>query len=100
MTRTTTVYYGSIVNPETLTSYKALPRGLLAVNDDGFIDWLIEDVAYEHIQHAMIQNGAISADLRLLKPGEFLMPGFIDTHTVSYELIIDVRITNDSAVAC
>ncbi|KIJ69327.1 hypothetical protein HYDPIDRAFT_24172 [Hydnomerulius pinastri MD-312] len=78
----TTVYYGPVINPQTLTSYLALPRCLIAVGPDGNISWIEDDVIGSKLQETMIQHGFSDGDYTLvdLKPGEFIMPGFIDTH--------------------
>jgi guanine deaminase len=77
-----TIYYGSVINPESLTSYKALPNCLLSVGPSGNIDWIIEDVPEHLLQGTMAQMGCIDVDITVLQTGEFLIPGFIDTHTV------------------
>ena len=87
----TTIFYGALVTPISLTSYKALPHALLAVSKStGLIEWLEEDVASGELQdtlakHGIFIAGEYQADFELieLQFGEFLLPGFIDTHTVS-----------------
>ncbi|KAJ8519515.1 hypothetical protein ONZ45_g3543 [Pleurotus djamor] len=80
-TMTPTVYYGAVVNPLTLTSYQALPQCLLAISSEGTIAWMVEDVPDSMVQDVMSENGWTDAEVVMLKQGEFLMPGFIDTHT-------------------
>jgi guanine deaminase len=83
MSSNPTIYYGSIVTPESLTSLRAHPRALLAVNAQGIIDWLEEDVDSSMIRDVLAKKGLFDVhDVVELKNGEFLMPGFIDTHTV------------------
>jgi len=79
---TSTIYYGAVINPQTLTFYQALPNCLLAVGHTGEIDWIVEDVVDSMVQETMAQKGCLDADVIALKHGEFIMPGFIDTHTV------------------
>ncbi|ETW85964.1 hypothetical protein HETIRDRAFT_471217 [Heterobasidion irregulare TC 32-1] len=76
-----TVFYGLVINPQTLSSYQALPNCLLCVSPFGDIDWIEEDIAASMVQDAMAQKGSLDADLVELKRGEFIMPGFVDTHT-------------------
>ncbi|KAF9227848.1 guanine deaminase [Gyrodon lividus] len=78
----TTVYYGPVINPQTLTSYLALPRCLVAVGPDGNISWIENDVVGSKFQETITQHGFSDGDYSLvdLKPGEFIMPGLIDTH--------------------
>jgi guanine deaminase len=87
MSGTITVFYGGVVNPESLTAYAALPRCLLAVGASGNIEWVVEEVAAHELQDTLALKGCIDADIIELKDGEFLMPGFVDTHTVSLGII-------------
>jgi guanine deaminase len=82
MSSSPTIYYGAVINPETLISYKALPRCLLSVGPLGNIDWIVEDVAEHTLQDTLAQKGCIDVDVTTLRTGEFIVPGFIDTHTV------------------
>ncbi|TFK30228.1 guanine deaminase [Coprinopsis marcescibilis] len=81
MSGETTLFYGSVVNPLTLTSYASLPRCLLCVGPTGNIEWVVDDVEPHDLQNVLAQKGQIDAELFELKHGEFLMPGFVDTHT-------------------
>ncbi|KAI0934761.1 hypothetical protein AcV5_006501 [Taiwanofungus camphoratus] len=78
-----TVYYGGLITPGTLTEYIALPHALLSVSGStGEIEWIEEDVPESMLQNVLAKHGMLSGfDLLALKLGEFLMPGFIDTHT-------------------
>jgi guanine deaminase len=78
-----TIFYGPLINPESLTEYKALPKCLLSVGPTGDIDWIVEHVPEYLLQDTLAQKGCIDVDVTALKMGEFIMPGFIDTHTVS-----------------
>jgi guanine deaminase len=79
-----TIYYGPIITPESLTEYKALPKCLLSVGSSGNIDWIVEYVPEHLLQDTLAQKGCIDVDVIALKMGEFIIPGFIDTHTASY----------------
>ncbi|KAJ6597045.1 hypothetical protein DFH09DRAFT_905111 [Mycena vulgaris] len=74
------VYYGSVINPVSLKSFKA-HRCLLAVGSTGNIDWIVEDVEDWMVQGTMSTHGCIDVEVVSLRDGEFIMPGFIDTHT-------------------
>ena len=81
-----TIFYGALVTPVSLTAYRALPRALLAVSrETGDIDWVEDDVPAGELQEVLAKHGVVSegAEIVELKTGEFLMPGFIDTHIVS-----------------
>ncbi|PPQ63252.1 hypothetical protein CVT24_006777 [Panaeolus cyanescens] len=78
----TTIYYGAVVNPRSLQAYDLWPRCLLAVNAKGVIDWVVEDVQPHELQDALASKGhSLETDFVALKDGEFLIPGFVDTHT-------------------
>jgi guanine deaminase len=78
-----TVFYGSVINPITLTRYDALQRCLLAVGPSGQVDWLVQDVDASLIQDTMAAHGCVDSEVFSLLEGQFIMPGFIDTHTVN-----------------
>ncbi len=78
----TTIYYGSVINPVSLDSYEALPRCLLAVGATGCVEWLVEDVEDSLVEDTMGQKGYVDNPVVPLKKTEFIMPGLIDTHTV------------------
>lgn len=84
-----TVFYGAVVTPESLTSYLASPRTLFSVSkSNGEIEWLETDVPSSEVQEILAKHGVVdTADLDIveLKHGEFIMPGFVDTHTVSWK---------------
>ncbi|KAJ7173999.1 hypothetical protein C8R43DRAFT_976850 [Mycena crocata] len=75
------VYYGAVINPATLKSFKAHSACLLAVGPTGNIDWIVEDVVDSMVQETMAAHGYTDVDVVCLRDGEFIMPGFIDTHT-------------------
>lgn len=80
-----TIYYGSVINPTSLTSYDAHPHTLIAVNVQGNIDWVVYDVKECLLQETLLKQGYGSInDVKVveLKKGQFIMPGFVDTHTV------------------
>ncbi|KAF9246460.1 hypothetical protein BU15DRAFT_40175 [Melanogaster broomeanus] len=78
----TTIYYGPVINPQTTTYYLALPRCLIAVGPDGNISWIEDDIVGSKLQETIVKHGFVEGDYTLvyLKPGEFIMPGLIDTH--------------------
>ncbi|KAF9053028.1 hypothetical protein BJ165DRAFT_1400387 [Panaeolus papilionaceus] len=77
-----TIYYGAVVNPRSLKAYDLWPRCLLAVNAQGIIDWVVEDVIPHELQDILASKGyTIETDFVALKDSEFLIPGFVDTHT-------------------
>ncbi|THU85654.1 guanine deaminase [Dendrothele bispora CBS 962.96] len=83
---TYTVYYGSLVTPKTLTSYDASLHALVAVNSHGVIDWVVYDVQDSLVQTTLLEKGCPDAEVVELKDGQFMMPGFVDTHTHAPQL--------------
>ncbi|KIK59779.1 hypothetical protein GYMLUDRAFT_226708 [Collybiopsis luxurians FD-317 M1] len=76
-----TVYYSALVNPTTLASYETHLKSLIAVSSQGNIDWIVHDVDSSLIQQVLLRNGCPDAQVVDLHEGQFIMPGFIDTHT-------------------
>ena len=79
---TTIIFHGPVINPLSLTAYNALPRCLIAVAHDGNILWIVDDVDPATLRDTIAHRGLQSYTLVDLKPGEFIMPGLVDTHTV------------------
>jgi len=77
-----TIFYGPLVNPISHSSFQALPRCLLAVGASGEIDWIEEDVHEFAVLDVLARHGSLNAPLVSLRHGEFILPGFVDTHTV------------------
>lgn len=79
-----TLYYGALVDPVDLRTFRALPRALLAVSPaTGDIAWVEDNVPAHALQEVMARRGVEGAQVVEVRRGEFLMPGFVDTHTVS-----------------
>ena len=74
-----TAYYGAVINPEDLRSYSLWPRALIAVEANGDIAWIEKDVQPVDVRQ-FLKDGIKLVEL---SNSEFLLPGFIDTHTVS-----------------
>jgi len=76
------VFYGPVINPVSLTSHSTLPHCLLCIDvASGKIDWIIDEVDVHKLEETLKSKKVDKAHLVRLKDGEFLMPGFIDTHT-------------------
>lgn len=79
---TYTVYYGPVINPQSVTDYLALPQCLICVSPQGDIEWVVEDVEDTKLNDVLKQHDCALSDITLvsLQDGEFLMPGLVDTH--------------------
>ncbi|KAI0005998.1 guanine deaminase [Russula compacta] len=78
---TGTIFYGPVVNPLSLSAFQPLPRCLLAVGPSGEINWIEEDVHESALQNVLALHGSLDIPLVSLRHGEFVLPGFVDTHT-------------------
>ena len=100
-------FYGPVINPQSLTSYEILPRALLAVRSDGRIAWLERECDSKAVISTIqrrnsddVLNGKCP-NLTELSAEEFLIPGFVDTHTVRYlASLIKLRQLLRHLVAC
>src|ERR1700742_2849355 len=77
-------YYGAMVNPIDPAKLDFLPNALVAVTDDGLIAWFERDVHSSLVQDVMAQHTWIDAPVIQINSDEWLMPGFVDTHTASH----------------
>lgn len=78
-----TIFYGPVINPVSPDTTHYLPHALLAVNgDSGKIIWREDSVQPHEIQSRLALHAASIHDVEFieLKKGEFIMPGFVDTH--------------------
>lgn len=85
----TKIFHGAVINPQTLSSYQALPKCLICVAPSGDIAWVVDNVPDSMVQEVMAQKGCLDEDVDFvtLRRGEFLVPGFVDTHTVCTALL-------------
>jgi guanine deaminase len=81
-----TAYYGPVINPLSLTDYLSLPQCLILVSSEGNIEEIYEDVQNSQVQELLVKHDYTGPGVSFtqLKDGKFLMPGFIDTHTVRH----------------
>ena len=79
---TPTIFYGAVINPISLTCYSTLLQCLLSIDPSGKIEWMIDNVEQHKLQEILASKKLVDVNIIYLKDGEFLMPGFIDTHTV------------------
>ena len=79
----TTIFYGGVINPLAIDSFSALPHCLICVDPEGNIAWIIDDVEPQNLQENLAMKGLVDAEIITLRDGEFIIPGFIDTHSVS-----------------
>ncbi|CAE7217752.1 unnamed protein product [Rhizoctonia solani] len=78
------LFHGAIITPVSVHKAEFWPRALLYVNPSGIIEWVVSDVESSQIQSVALEKGLVvddSVDVYELRHGEWLMPGFIDTHT-------------------
>ncbi|KAF8808969.1 Metallo-dependent hydrolase [Phlegmacium glaucopus] len=78
---TRSIFYGAVINPISLTCYSILPQCLLSIDPSGRIEWMIGNIERHELQETLTSKGCVDIDIVILGDGQFLMPGFIDTHT-------------------
>ncbi|KAF5349108.1 hypothetical protein D9756_009459 [Leucocoprinus leucothites] len=81
MSGSITIFYGAVVTPISLKHWKALPNCLVVVGPTGNIEWMIDDVEHHRLEEMLSPKGYLTSEVIVLEEGEFLIPGFIDTHT-------------------
>ena len=99
-----TLFYGALVTPESLTEYTAAPQALVCVSKaSGNIEWVELDVPSSKFEDTLARHALVDLqdhEIVELKHGEFIMPGFIDTHLVSsYDLGLLSERSSGRAVA-
>ena len=80
------IYYGAVVNPTSLSCYSALPRCLFSVDSSGTVEWMVDNVENHELQDVLAAKGLVDCHVVEIPDGTFVMPGFIDTHTVCRHL--------------
>jgi cytosine/adenosine deaminase-related metal-dependent hydrolase len=98
----TRLFHGSIISPVSIHEAQYLERALLAVSSEGIIEWLEHDVDPTQLQDVALKHGMVldgSVDVHELKYGEWLMPGFVDTHTVSITHALPISLTYSRDIA-
>ena len=73
------VFHGTIVHSTSPSSLHILPSALLAV-ESSRITLFVPDVTRNAVQSALSAANIASHNVTYLSHGQFLMPGFIDTH--------------------
>ncbi|KAL2158737.1 hypothetical protein VTH06DRAFT_3928 [Thermothelomyces fergusii] len=75
-------FVGPVIHSLSASELEILPCALLAVNGEGRITSLLRDVNPQQVQEALrgLNFPAESVTVHHLGPGQFLIPGFVDTH--------------------
>lgn len=80
-----TIYHTALTHSLSLTELEHLPQALLCVNECGIIEWIEKDVDTEKVDEVLKKYGAEGVEVVRIDDGG-LVPGLIDTHTVSCSL--------------
>lgn len=74
--------HGTLIHSVGVADVEIIEKGLIVVGYNGKIALLLKDIPTDHIASALSSSGFSTGSLllRTLKPGQFLIPGFIDTH--------------------
>lgn len=81
------IIYGPLISPLSKRETLFSDNSVLSVSADGVIEWVEHNVEPAALQDALAKHGRAIGDQDVdfveLKWGEWIMPGFVDTHTVS-----------------
>lgn len=80
-TTSSLVFYGALITSQSPYLIKYLPHALICV-EKGIIQWMEEDISDAQLHAALSSRGLQESSVVRLQRGKFLIPGFIDTHTV------------------
>ena len=82
LTNSPLIFYGALVTTQSPFLIKYLPRALMFIQN-GIIQWIEEDVGHDAPLEAVLKTRRLEGSKVIkLRRGEFLVPGFVDTHTV------------------
>ena len=73
-------FYGVVVHSASLTDLEILPEALLVIDASGRITSLEANVPKSHIPQRLSSLTGSSCSVTELSRGQFIMPGFVDTH--------------------
>ncbi|KAF8326571.1 Metallo-dependent hydrolase, partial [Cantharellus anzutake] len=78
-----TIYYGVFIHSLSARELQVLEHALVAVSGDGVIVWVEENVPPSAIAESSLSHGWDISEVEIVRTseGEWIMPGFIDTHT-------------------
>jgi guanine deaminase len=76
---TPVAFHGTLIHSHSLDRLEILEDALLTVDADGVISALEKNVPKDDVARALGAKGA-NFDVQYLSRGEFLIPGFVDTH--------------------
>lgn len=74
------VFYGAVVHSVSLTELEILENAVLAVTSDGCILGLERNVSKDDLETSLKTLGVSDCPVTELSHGQFLIPGFVDTH--------------------
>ncbi|KAF9393553.1 hypothetical protein CPC16_001740 [Podila verticillata] len=72
------VFYGTLIHSRSIKEIEYIKQGLLFIDDQGKIAKLVKGVAHDKVDASL--EGVASEKVVHLHQGQFIIPGFIDTH--------------------
>lgn len=79
-----TVYHTAYTHSISLTELEHVSKALICVGSTGVIEWIEKDISDEDVQRVLADRGLRIEEIEVVKIDEGgLVPGLIDTHTVS-----------------
>lgn len=74
------VFYGVVVHSSDLDNLAILDDTLLAINADGRVAVLEPSIPKDRLSEKLASLGLENSQVQVLQRGQFIMPGFVDTH--------------------
>ncbi len=74
-------FHGTLIHAISAQDTEVVTHGLLVVGKDGKIALLEKDVEEGKVDSILAEQKLSAVSVKKLKRGEFLIPGFIDTHS-------------------
>jgi guanine deaminase len=82
LTSSRLLFHGALITPHNPYLIKYLPQALIYI-ENGIIQWIEEDMPNDaRVEAVLTRCGLQKVTVVKLQRGEFLLPGFVDTHTV------------------
>ena len=74
-------FYGTLIHAISVQDVEVIAKGLLVVGKEGKVALLEKDVEEDRIDSILAKHKFSAVSVKKFKKGEFLIPGFIDTHS-------------------
>ncbi|RFU80830.1 guanine deaminase [Trichoderma arundinaceum] len=80
MTEPARAIHGTLIHSSSPTQLQILPDTLITISSSGTILSLQPNVSSSSVSTVLAEKGIENVPITVLSPGQFLIPGFVDTH--------------------